>query len=573
MKKLILLFALGMFVVSCSKDATTEEQIENNAFLESVDPDTATPKAALDGSSLGMYHGYIATLDNQLNAKLWINAGNDDKFNATARSITGEKYSFFSHEADMAGTVFIFKGAIGNFTLDISDSTNPVVSEVRLNGTEGVSTVFKEFSYQRGFTSLGSYVDDVDGAFTGFWNILSDGTPHPAGAGVIGQQVDVLGPGGNLFQDMLMEPFDFACFGQTGIPPLMWIDPGVQNEMWFFEQTSTWLGLPAQYDLGVSPIIRDGNNLAYADVINRDSGGVAGCFIATQQGTWTWNGRTGTVSFPDIVPLPVLGCADPLLVTADSGGEIVNYRNDENITRVVTTGDASPMSLYFYQFDIEDGWDFLDIYDGPDATGTLIGTYTGTELQGLQVDGTGDSLTLVFASDGSVNAPGWAAEVCGVAPPPLVCDEDFVDTGGTAGNYGVDEDTTTTYTAPGLGEVVEATFQIFNLENGWDFMRVYDGPIEDALTEVTDINGQMTSTGSGGGNGFTGTQLQGEVFTSSGADLTFVFESDASVTAPGWEICINYITPVTVSPGPLVKDMSKDIPFVRTEVSPATLNK
>ena len=570
MKKLILLFALGMFVVSCSKDTATEEQIENNALLESVDPDSATPKAALDGSSLGMYHGFIATLDSQFNAKIWINAGNDGKFNATAKSITHEKFSFFSHEADMTGTLFVFKGAIGTFTLDVSDPANAVISNVTINGTEGVSRVYKEFSYQRGVVSLGSYVDSSDAGFSGVWNLLSDGTPHPAGAGVAVNEVDVITAVGGLFTDLTMETADFACFGQVAMPPMLWLVPGVNNEIWVFQQTSNWGGFDATYDLGVSALVRDGNNLGYDSVINRAGDGTPGCFLALAQGTWAWNGRTGTVSFPGDVPLPVLSCGD---VTADTGGEIVDYRNDEFVTRVVTTGDGSPMTLYFTSFETESCCDFLTIYDGADNTAAVIGTYSGSDLAFVQIDGTTDSLTLEFDSDGSVTDPGWAALVCGTAPPPLVCDEDYVDTGGTAGAYSSNELIATTYSAPGLGEVVLATFQVFDIEGGWDFMRVHDGATT-AATEIIDINGQLTSTnGTTGNNGFTGTQLTGQSFQSSGADLTFEFQSDSSVTDVGWEICIQYVTPATVAPKNMVKDTSRATPWIQKEVTPMSLNR
>ena len=441
-----------------------------------------------------------------------------------------------------------------------------------INGKDGISHVYKEFSTQRGVVSLGTYVDDSDGAFTGVWNLISDGTPHPAGAGEVITESFVLSPSGNPFTDTTIETFDFACFGQTGIPGLILLNAGIQNEIWLFDQSSVWGPATATYDLGVSTVARDGNNLGYDSFSNKNAGGTAGCFITEDQGTWSWNGRTGTVSFPGDVPLPVLTCTDPISFSADTGGTILDYRNDEDVTRVVTTDDGSPMSLYFTSFDTEGCCDFLTIYDGADATATEIGTYSGSDLFQVQVDGTTDSLTLVFSSDGSVTAEGWSAEVCGTAPPPLVCDEDYVDTGGTTGDYGVSEDLTSTYTAP-LGQVVLATFQVFNIESGWDFMRVYDGPIEDGATEVTDINGQMTSTGTGGGNGFTGTQLQGETFTSSGANLTFVFESDTSVTAPGWEICIQYVSTATVAEKGAKDTSAIDAPFMMVEVEPMTFNK
>ena len=565
MKKFILLLALGVVAYSCSEETTELDQNETNAFLESVDP-KATPSASLDDSGLGMYHGFIATLDSDFNAKIWINAGNDGKFNATAKDINGEKYSFFSHEADMAGTQFTFKGVAGTFTFDISDLSNPVVSDVTINGKDAISHVYKEFSTQRGVVSLGDYVDDTDGAFTGVWNLVSDGTPHPAGAGVVVTETFVLSPSGNPFTDTTVETFDFACFGQTGIPGLLLDNPGVANEIWLFDQSSVWGPATATYDVGISSAVRDGNNLGYDSFSNGDG---TQCLIVENQGTWSWNGRTGTVSFPSNVPLPVLECTDPISFAADTGGTIIDYRNDEDVTRVVTTGDGSNMSLYFTEFATEGCCDFLTIYDGADATATEIGTYSGSDLFQVQIDGSTDSLTLVFSSDGSITDTGWAAEVCGSAPPPLVCDEDYVDTGGTAGDYGVNEDLTQTYTAP-LGQVVLATFQVFNIENNWDYMRVYDGATEDPATEVTTIGG-ATTVDANGNNGFTGTSLQGESFQTSGANITFVFESDGTVTAPGWEICIQYVTAATVVEYGEKDASAVDAPFMMVEVEPVTL--
>lgn len=568
MKKFILMLALGAVCFSCSEETTELDQNETNAFTESVDP-KATPRAEFDDSGLGMYHGFIATLDSDFNAKIWINAGNDGKFNATVKTLNGDKYSFFSHEADMAGTSFAFKGVNGNFSFDISDPSNPIVSDVTINGKDGISHVYKEFSTQRGVVSLGTYVDNTDGAFNGVWNLVSDGTPHPAGAGVVVTETFVLSPAGNPFTDTTTETFDFACFSQVGIPGLLLVTPGVNNEIWLFGQSSMWGSFMATYDIGVSAIVRDGNNLGYDSFSNGDG---TQCLIAQDQGTWSWNGRTGTVSFPSDVPLPILACTDPISFAADTGGTIINYRNDENVTRVVTTGDGSNMSLYFTEFATESCCDELSIYDGSDATAPLIGTYSGSELFQVQVDGSTDSLTLVFNSDFSVNDTGWAAEVCGTAPPPLVCDVDYVDSGGTTGDYGVNEDVTQSYTAP-FGQVVLATFQVFNIENNWDYMRVYDGPIEDVATEVTMIGGASTVTANGN-SGFTGTSLQGEAFQTSGQDITFVFESDGSVTAPGWEICIQYVTPFTAPAASTTKDPSAiDLPFMEVEVEPTTLKK
>lgn len=153
-----------------------------------------------------------------------------------------------------------------------------------------------------------------------------------------------------------------------------------------------------------------------------------------------------------------------------------------------------------------------------------------------------------------------------------MCDVDYVDSGGTTGNYSNNEDVTQSYVAP-FGQVVLATFQVFNIESNWDYMRVYNGPIEDAATEVTTIGG-ATAVTANGNSGFTGTSLQGEAFQTSGQDITFVFESDGSATRAGWEICIQYVTPFTAPAASDTKDPSAiDLPFMEVEVEPTTLKK
>jgi hypothetical protein len=71
------------------------------------------------------------------------------------------------------------------------------------------------------------------------------------------------------------------------------------------------------------------------------------------------------------------------------------------------------MQVSFNSFQIENNFDFLEIYDGLDATAPLIGTFTGANSPGLVTAGIIDplntALTFVFTSDGSVNQAGWDA--------------------------------------------------------------------------------------------------------------------------------------------------------------------
>ncbi|WP_333600614.1 choice-of-anchor L domain-containing protein [Flavobacterium sp.] len=106
----------------------------------------------------------------------------------------------------------------------------------------------------------------------------------------------------------------------------------------------------------------------------------------------------------------------------------------------------------------------------------------------------------------------------------------FYDTGGPTGNYLNSQNITTTICPNNPGDQVTVDFNSFNVENTYDFLKIYDG--DNALAPLL-------------GN-FTGTTLPPS-FTSSAASgcLTFVFTSDTVVPAPGWDATITCLPPPT----------------------------
>lgn len=107
--------------------------------------------------------------------------------------------------------------------------------------------------------------------------------------------------------------------------------------------------------------------------------------------------------------------SDTAGVLYDNGGPNANYSADQNLTFTINTSNGKPINLQFNKLDIESSgfgisqvciYDYLEIYDGADATAPLIGTYCGTdEPQGIS--STGNSLTFVFVSDGATEQAGY----------------------------------------------------------------------------------------------------------------------------------------------------------------------
>lgn len=82
------------------------------------------------------------------------------------------------------------------------------------------------------------------------------------------------------------------------------------------------------------------------------------------------------------------------------------YQNDVECEFLVQVTGAESISVQFETFELERGFDFLEVYDGPGWEANLIGFFTGDELP-QSFSSTGDSLYFVFSTDSSVVGGGF----------------------------------------------------------------------------------------------------------------------------------------------------------------------
>lgn len=140
----------------------------------------------------------------------------------------------------------------------------------------------------------------------------------------------------------------------------------------------------------------------------------------------------------------------------------------------------------------------------------------------------------------------WACTTCGGGggtnynnPGGTIttCSGNFYDTGGAAGNYGSSQSIVTTICPSIAGDCISLNFSAFNIESGWDFLRIYDG----------------TSTASPIIGTYSGNTLAGQTISattaSPGGCLTFWFTSDGSVNLAGWAASIS-CSPCGTPPSP-----------------------
>jgi len=134
--------------------------------------------------------------------------------------------------------------------------------------------------------------------------------------------------------------------------------------------------------------------------------------------------KTDYITVTNIVTLCTNSFADSESgIFLDSGGEGGNYSNGEDCGFLIDPGGcALEVTLDFTLFDLENGFDYLNIYDGEDVSAPLIGSYTGSNSPGTVTASSG-KMFIRFTSDGSVVDPGWVANWTSViATTPPVAD-------------------------------------------------------------------------------------------------------------------------------------------------------
>ncbi|MCF6128632.1 fibronectin type III domain-containing protein [Flavobacterium sp. AS60] len=103
----------------------------------------------------------------------------------------------------------------------------------------------------------------------------------------------------------------------------------------------------------------------------------------------------------------------------DTGGLTANYPNNANqTTTICPTNPGDVVTVTFTAFNTQLNTDFLKIYDGDDATATLLANLSGTTLPpSFTSSAASGCLTFVFTSNGTTNAAGWVANITCAAPP------------------------------------------------------------------------------------------------------------------------------------------------------------
>jgi PKD repeat protein len=102
----------------------------------------------------------------------------------------------------------------------------------------------------------------------------------------------------------------------------------------------------------------------------------------------------------------------------DSGGPNAPYLEGSFGSITIAPPGATSVSITFSEFNYEEHSDALLVYDGVPTLSTLIGTFTGNELEGQTITSTSGVLTIQESTDHFGNLSGFVATFsCDAAPP------------------------------------------------------------------------------------------------------------------------------------------------------------
>ena len=217
----------------------------------------------------------------------------------------------------------------------------------------------------------------------------------------------------------------------------------------------------------------------------------------------------------------------------DSGGAGGNYGNNENTTVTFTASTPGlPMVILFTGTTGYGTGDALRLYNG---TTTAAPEFANSPMLFPTSNGVfvapGGSITVQFISNAISVGAGWSATIlCASETTTTACTGSFLDPGG-AGNYAIST-SSMTHICSNNGGQARTTFSSFALENGFDYLYIFDG----ATLSASQVAGSP----------FTGAVSPGTV-TGTGTCLTFLFISDPSGVAAGWSSTISCVPACAIS--------------------------
>ena len=236
------------------------------------------------------------------------------------------------------------------------------------------------------------------------------------------------------------------------------------------------------------------------------------------------------INYSSTTPPPT-PCTGTTTLTANTGSfsdgsGTSNYLNNTNCSWLIQPTNGQNVVLNFTSFDTENNFDFVTIYDGPNASSPQLARYSGTGTP-ASVTSTGPNMFVIFSTDGSVTRQGWDANYITTTASSTSCSglttltapTGIVTDGSGTGNYGNNSNCTWLIQPTGVATVT-ASFNALRTQLFSDRVSIYDG-----------VNSSGTLLGI-----FSGGTLPTATLTANTGSMFIEFISNATVVDQGWEI-------------------------------------
>lgn len=229
-------------------------------------------------------------------------------------------------------------------------------------------------------------------------------------------------------------------------------------------------------DLGFCVSAADGEATAQVDILGLSPNTTYFIRVNDYSATGTPNSGDFTLCIDEYVPAINIGdspgtsaCFGTLY---DSGGPEEDYGNGENNTFTITPANLFEcLELEIQSFNIENNFDFLNVYAGPNTGSPLIASFTGASLDPIQLQASTTSVTIEFTSDGSATQAGFELTWnCS----PIACDGSSIDNPTVINGLPFEDDGYTTCGA--IATFAESPCGTAPFLNGEEFVFAYDSP-------------------------------------------------------------------------------------------------
>lgn len=310
---------------SCQTEELELESQDNS--IVALNLETFIPDASLDTNVKGKYVGVIGHHTNStIHGKIFINSGQYGQYNALVQMTDGSRLKFTGTPQTREANIVHYKGDNASFTVNFENHNHAVVASVQFDTeeTDGYLVLHKTTKGVDAVVLTGTYVDSSNSAFTGNWDLIGDGNvtiipvdvnvpgvPFPVTLNVPTENIGTLsvshtGSTTPLTDTTFETNAAINCIGGTfpgaNFPTVPFIIPSdIPNPI------GGVLGGEGSVSSGGQTSLFNGSNaswsLSYGDPIpaaNFPGGFTDDSCVPATSGTWSWNGRTGTISIDGI---------------------------------------------------------------------------------------------------------------------------------------------------------------------------------------------------------------------------------------------------------------------------------